>query len=224
MAGDRRRALVRGSLGVVAAMQLLGVGLALLRLTYVNETPADVLTEAAAGQVFDTLVAFLPDRAARRRRARSAGRARRVPQRRLVGGHSHPGGVRARHRLLAWRRRVGRLGQRRRRGVDLRPQARAPLGVFLAAGLLLVFWTRPTGWVVAWTAMAVVLALVVVEFLGRPPRQPVGLREGDDGETSTATLPTVPRQVPRGPSEDVAGEPVAGDSSRRTTETQTPAP
>jgi hypothetical protein len=224
MAGDRRRALVRGSLGVVAAMLLLGVGLALLRLTYVNETPADVLTEAAAGQVFDTLVAFLrtglravallgllvalaaflsgPSSAATRTRAafeRGIGSLR--------GGAESAGwdsGV------------VGAWTYAHKRGLRL--------GVFLAAGLLLVFWTRPTGWVVAWTALGVVLALVVVEFLGRPPRQPAGLRETDEFETPTATLPAVPRQVPRAPSEDAAGEPVAGDSSRRTTETQSPAP
>ena len=60
LAQDRRRALLRGGLGLAAAMILLGAALAVARTWYVNsETPADVLTSGTAGSVFDTLVRFL---------------------------------------------------------------------------------------------------------------------------------------------------------------------
>ena len=41
--------------------------------------------------------------------------------------------------------------------------------MLLAGGLVVVFWTRPTGWVVLGTAVAVLLAVGVVSFLARPP-------------------------------------------------------
>ncbi|QNN52807.1 hypothetical protein [Nocardioides mesophilus] len=59
LARDRRRALLKGALGLTGAMIVLGVLLALARSWYVGATPADILTENAAGSVFDTLVRFL---------------------------------------------------------------------------------------------------------------------------------------------------------------------
>ena len=41
--------------------------------------------------------------------------------------------------------------------------------VLLAGGLVVVFWTRPTGWVVLGTAVVVLIAIGVVSFLARPP-------------------------------------------------------
>jgi hypothetical protein len=46
------------------------------------------------------------------------------------------------------------------------------IGVLVAAGLALVFWDTPSGWVVLGTALVVVLALVVLEFLATPPTAP----------------------------------------------------
>ena len=42
------------------------------------------------------------------------------------------------------------------------------IGTLIAAGLVLVWWTRPTGWVVVMTALVVLVVLAVIEFLGRP--------------------------------------------------------
>jgi hypothetical protein len=42
----------------------------------------------------------------------------------------------------------------------------------IAAGLVLMFWTRPTGWVVLLTALVVLLVLGVIEFFGRLPALP----------------------------------------------------
>ena len=58
LARDRRRALLRGSLGVVAAMLVLGLVLAVGRVMYLSAVPPDVLPEAAAATVFDTFVRF----------------------------------------------------------------------------------------------------------------------------------------------------------------------
>lgn len=235
MAGDRRRALVRGSLGVVGAMLLLGIGLAVLRLTYVNETPGNVLTEAAAGQVFDTLVTFL----------RTGLRAVAVLGLlvALAAFLSGPSSTAVRTRA-AFERGLGSLrGGAESAGWDsggvgvwtYTHKRGLRLGVFLAAGLLLVFWTRPTAWVVVWTALAVALALVLVEFLGRPPRPaadldalrgPVGQETGTSPASSGPAgpaAPTVPRQVARVASSEVPAEPVAGDDARASG-TQTSAP
>lgn len=58
-ATDRRRALLRGALGVVAGMLLVGVGLPIFRATYVESSPTDILPPTAAGHVFDALVLSL---------------------------------------------------------------------------------------------------------------------------------------------------------------------
>jgi hypothetical protein len=63
----------------------------------------------------------------------------------------------------------------------------------VVGGLVLVFWNQPTAWVVVWVALAVVLALAVVEFLGTPSAEPAPSAEG--------SAPAVPRQVPRTPEE-----------------------
>lgn len=196
LARDRRRALVKGSLGVAAAMVVLGVALTLTRMWYVETTPADILSAEAAGGVFDTLVRFLrtslralavaalvvalaaflagPSRAAVKTRAtfeRGMGSAR--------GGAEHAG----------WN--TGRFGAwvfSHRRALQVT--------TFMVGGLVLIFWTQPTAWVVVWTALAVVLALALIEFLGTPPVQPATVPE------TREQAPEVPRQMPRTPAGD----------------------
>jgi len=196
LARDRRRALVKGALGIAAAMVVLGVALTLTRMWYVETTPADILSAEAAGGVFDTLVRFLrtslralavaalvvalaafmagPSRAAVKTRAtfeRGMGSAR--------GGVEHAG----------WN--TGRFGSwvfAHRRALQVT--------TFIVAGLVLMFWTQPTAWVVVWTALAVVLALALIEFLGTPPVQPATVPE------TREQAPVVPRQMPRTPATD----------------------
>lgn len=168
-ARDRRRALLRGALGVVAAMLLLGVVLALLRTWYVETTPAGILTAEGAGNVFDALAA--PLRTGLRATAvlglvvalaafvsgpSAAASALRVRAARGVA--SLQGSADA----AGWRTGpVGPWTYRHRQGLRL--------AVLLAAGLVVVFWTRPTGWVVLGTAVAALLAVGIVSFLARPP-------------------------------------------------------
>ncbi|HSJ20828.1 MAG TPA: hypothetical protein VK964_09660 [Nocardioidaceae bacterium] len=203
LARDRRRALLKGALGIAAAMVVLGVALTLTRMWYVETTPADILSAEAAGGVFDTIVRFLrtslralavaalvvalaaflagPSAAAMRTRAtfeRGIGSAR--------GGAEHAG----------WD--TGRFGAwvfAHRRALQVT--------TLIVGGLVIMFWTQPTAWVVVWTALAVVLALALVEFLGTPPTQPMTAPE------EGAHTPTVPRQMPRTPEGELEPMPTA---------------
>ena len=169
LARDRRRALLRGSLGVTGALVVLGVTLTIVRMAYVETTPADILSSESASNVFDILVRFLrtglrtvavlfllialaafltgPSTAAVRTRAfvdHGIGSARAGTE--AAGWHLDPvGGWVYRHR--------GALR----------------LTTFIVAGLALMFWSQPTVWVVVGVALVVVLVLAIIAFLGRPP-------------------------------------------------------
>jgi hypothetical protein len=207
LARDRRRALLKGALGVAAAMVLLGVVLTLARMWYVETTPANILTEEAAGSVFDTLVRFLrtglralgvlalvvalaaflagPSRAASKTRAtfeRGIGTAR--------------GGAEA----AGWNTgRVGTWTYAHRRALQITAA--------LAGGLVLMFWTEPTGWVVVGIALVVVLLLAVIEFLGQPPVAEAAAPPEAATTEAAAQAPELPRQVPRSEAADAEAPP-----------------
>jgi hypothetical protein len=172
LAGNRRRALLKGALGVTAAMVVLGVALAVARGWYVSSTPANILTEQAAGGVFDTMVRFL----------RTALRATAVlglvvALGAFITGPS-TGAVSTRGRLV---RGIGSL----RGGAEAHGWQSGRVGTWtyahktalriatvIAGGFVLMFWTRPSGWTVIGTALVVLFVLAVIEFLGgRPPAQ-----------------------------------------------------
>jgi hypothetical protein len=167
-AGDRRRALLRGSLGVVVAMLLLGLGLLAFRTVYVQSTPADVLTPETAGQVFDTLVRFL----------RTGLRALAFLGLLLALGAflSGPSAAATRTREVLTRGIGSARGRAQSHGWNTGPVGvwvhghRTPLRTvtLVAAGLVLLFWSNPTAWVVLWTAVVVVLVFALVEFLAQP--------------------------------------------------------
>jgi hypothetical protein len=211
LAGDRRGATLKGALGITASMIVLGAALAVFRSVYVQETPADILSAAAAGNVFDTLVRFL--RTSLRAVAvlglvvaiaafLAGPSAAAVRIRSLFGGGI--GSLRGGAEAAGWR--TGRFG-------TWAHTYRQPLraSVLLAAGLTLVFWSRPTAWVVVWLALLVVLLLAVVEFLATPPTTAEPL-DGEPAAAETAAeVPALPRQRP---GEDHA--PVAtGDAGER---------
>lgn len=169
LARDRRRALLRGSLGVVASMIVLGLALAIGRVMYLDAVPPEVLPEPAAAAVFDTLVRFL-----RTSLRATAVLGLVVAIGAFVTGPA-PAAVRTRHFL---EHGVGSL----RGGAEAAGWNTGPVGAWtfahtralriatlIAAGLVLVFWTRPTAVVVLLTALACLLAFGVIEFLGRPP-------------------------------------------------------
>ena len=201
LARDRRRALLKGGLGLAAAMVVLGVALTLVRMWYVETTPAGILTAEAAGSVFDTLVRFLrtglravavlglvvalaafltgPSTAAVKTRAtleRGIGTAR-------EGAES-----------AGWDTgRVGTWTFAHRRALRI--------SAVIAGGLVLMFWSRPTGWVVVSTALLVVLALAVIEFLATPPVQAAPAPAEASGAGVPEEEPVLPRQVPRADAE-----------------------
>ena len=200
LARDRRRALLRAALGVTGAMVLLGVTLTLLRMTYVETTPAGLLTSESAGNVFDILVRFLrtglravavlgllvalaafltgPSSAAVRARTlfeRGVGSARGGAD--AAGWHLEP---------------VGRWVFAHKRGLQL--------ATFIAAGLTLMFWSRPTVWTVVWVALLVALVLTVIAFLGRPPVVP---------HLATAVQPATAPPAPAAPPEPAPPVPAA---------------
>ena len=172
LARDRRRALLRGSLGVVGSMIILGLALAIGRAMYLDAVPSEVLPETAAATVFDTLVRFL--RTSLRATAvlglvvalgafmtgpaPAAVRARRF----LEGGI---GSLRGGAEAAGWNTGpVGAWIYANKRGLRI--------AILIAAGLVLVFWTRPTALVVLLTALVCLLAFGVIEFLGRPVGPP----------------------------------------------------
>ncbi|HEU4947655.1 MAG TPA: hypothetical protein VFT31_10915 [Kribbella sp.] len=169
LARDRRRALFRGALGVASAMVVLGVGLTIARTLYVGSRPAGILTEEGAGNVFDTLVRFL--RTGLRATAvlglvaalaaflagpsTAAVRTRSGLQR---GIGSLRGGAEA----AGWQTgRIGTWTYAHKRALRI--------SAVIAGGLVVMFWTRPTGWVIVTTALIVALVLGLIEFLGHPP-------------------------------------------------------
>jgi hypothetical protein len=160
---------MRAGLGIAAAMILLGAALAVARTWYVNQTPADVLTPAAAGDVFDTLVRFL------RTGLRAVGVLGLVLAFAAFVSGPSPAAVGTRH---GFTHGIGSL----RKGAEAAGWQTGPVGSWTFAhrralrlvaaalgGVVLMFWSQPTAWVVVGVALVVLLALAVIEFLGRPP-------------------------------------------------------
>lgn len=185
-AGDRRRALLRGALGVVTAMLLAGVALAIFRATYVGSTTVGADHPAAALAVFDTLVHSL----------RTGIRAVAVlgivvaviaylsgPSSSARGTRSIFGNAIAKLRggaeSAGWR--TGGAG------VWFHTHKHVLRAVILiAGGLVVVFWTSPTAWVVVGVAAVVALAMAVLEFLAQPPvPRPVVVAAASETPTPT---------------------------------------
>jgi hypothetical protein len=230
LAHDRRRALLRGALGTTAAMVVLGVALAVARPVYLGALPGEVLSRPAAGSVFDTTIRFLrtglravavlglvvalgaflagPSRAARGARGGFENGLASLRGRAQPAGYT-PGPV---SRWVGAHKNVLRLV------------------VLLGAGALLMFWSRPTGWVVLGLALLALVVLAMVELAapagfpggtadiasapadgtpepasGEPagPGAAPGVGLSDDAADSDGA-PALPRQVPR------AAEPTDG--------------
>jgi hypothetical protein len=168
LARDLRRALQWGALGVTAATVALGLGLSGARALYVDATPAGLLTPQAAGSVFDALVQFLLTGL---RLTAVLGLA--VALAAFVSGLSEAS-VRARATIrggMAWLRGADAAGRRTGPFAGWVGAHRHGLHIAsVAAGVMaLMLWTTPSVWVVAGLALAVLLAVALIELLGRPP-------------------------------------------------------
>ncbi|WP_407837912.1 LPXTG cell wall anchor domain-containing protein [Streptomyces sp. DSM 116496] len=161
----RRRALVAGALGVAAATALLGIGLRVFRVVYLDALPAGVSPEAA-GAVYDTLTHLIHTMirmvvALGLVLALSAwltGPGRRAG---LLRGLWTSGIGAARTTADRAGLRTGPVGPfvRRHRSWIVWALTAAALAAYL-------LWSYPTGWVVVGLALALLFALAVVEFLG----------------------------------------------------------
>jgi hypothetical protein len=167
-ASDHRRALVGAGLGVAASMVVLALGLAVFRAVYLDAVPAAVLPHDAAAVAYDTIVRFL----------RLGLRTVLVLALVVAAGAFLTGqsvtAVRTRQGLagaIGWLRggaeqaglRTGPVGT----WVDANKRV-LRIGAVALAALALVFWGRPTGKVVLGLTLALLAALAVIEFLGRP--------------------------------------------------------
>jgi hypothetical protein len=205
------RALVGAGLGLAVGMLVLGLGIALFRSIYLNSLPLGILNHDAAASFYDTLVRFL------RLGLRTVlvfGLI--VALAGFLTGRSVTA-VRARAGLtkgIAWLR-----GGAERAGFRTGPVGAwvytykrvLRIAVVAIAALVLVFWDQPTGKVIIGITIGVLIALVIIEFLGRPPT-PTGV---EPAEPETAELDT-PAAADLGEPAPSAG-PMVGSSQAQDT-------
>jgi hypothetical protein len=172
VARGHRRALIGAGLGLAAAMLVLGAGLQIFRGIYLNSVPDSVLPSNAAAAIFDTFVRFIKEglRAILVLGLVAAAGA-------FITGPSVTA-VRTRAALasgLAWIRHSGeRAGLRTGPAGQWTHAHRKGLRISAVtlAALLFVFWGQPTAAVVILLAIALLVALGLIELIGRPPGQP----------------------------------------------------
>jgi len=169
VAKGHRRALVGAGLGLAVGMLALALGIVFFRTMYLNSLPLGVLDREAAASFFDTLVRFL------RLGLRTV----------LVFGLVIAlAGFLTGRSVTALRARAGLksgIGWLRG-GAESAGFRTGPVGAWIytykrvlwiaviaIAALVLVFWDQPTGKVIVGITLAVLVVLVIIEFLGRPP-------------------------------------------------------
>jgi hypothetical protein len=169
VAKGHRRALLGAGLGLAGGMVVLAIGIFFLRTIYLNALPLGVLNHDAAASFYDTLVRFL------RLGLRTVlvfGLV--IALAAFFTGRSITA-VRARagmSRGIAWLR-----GGAEKAGFRTGPVGAWVytykrvlwIAVIAIAALVLVFWDQPTGKVIIGITLGVLIALVIIEFLGRPP-------------------------------------------------------
>jgi len=171
-ARGRRRALIGAGLGFAASMLVLGAGLAIARAIYLNSVPASVLPADAATAAFDILVRFI----------RTALRTLLVVGLVVAAGAVFTGPSAA---AVATRSAFSSgLGSLRRSG-ESAGLSTGPVGAWTymhrhalrigavaLAAVIFVFWGRPTAAVTIVIAVLLLVALGLIELIGRPPPQP----------------------------------------------------
>jgi hypothetical protein len=170
IARSHRRALIGAGLGLAAAMLVLAAGLLIFRGIYLNSVPNSKLPADAAAALYDTLVRFI-----------KAGLRTLLVVGLVAAGAAFITGpsvtaVRTRAAFsngFAWVR-----GSGDRVGLSTGPVGRwtyayrkaLRIGATTVAVLVFVFWGRPTAAVVIWIVVVLLIALGLIELIGRPPR------------------------------------------------------
>jgi hypothetical protein len=170
VARRHRRALVGASLGLAASMLVLAALLAVGRTIYLSKVPSSVLPADAASVVFDTIVRFI------RQGLRVLLVFGLVVA--LAGSFTGPS-------ITAVRKRAGFSsafayirGTGERAGISTGPvgiwvyghRLALRIAAVVAAALIFIFWTDPTGLVVLLIAIVLAIVLGLIELVGRPPR------------------------------------------------------
>lgn len=181
----RRRALVTGALAVAVTTGLLGIGLRIFRVIYLDALPAGVSPEAA-GAVYDTMTHLLQTMV---RMVVALGVVVALAAW-LTGPGRRAGLVRG-----LWTSGIGAV----RSTADRAGLRTGPVGPFVrryrtwivwalvvVALVVYLLWSYPTGWVVVGLALALLLALAVVEFLGAG-----GAATSDEEAPSESVAPPV---------------------------------
>jgi hypothetical protein len=181
VARRHRRALIGVGLGIAASMAVLGIGLAIFRSIYLNSVPNATLPANAAAVLFDALVRFIKDGL---RVLLVAGLILAIAA--FFTGPSVTA-VRTRRGLasgLGWIRSGGE-----RAGLSTGPVGRwtwshrmgLRIGAVAVTALIFVFWGRPTVMVAVVLAVLLLVALGLIELIGRPPAQPRAAGHGGGG-------------------------------------------
>jgi hypothetical protein len=167
IARSHRRALIGAGLGFAASMLVLGAGLAIFRSMYLDSVPASAPADAAAA-LYDTLVRFI----------RTALRTLLVVGLVVVAGafFTGPSVTAVRTRLgiasgLGWLRHSGERMGLRTGPVGMWTYAHRTglrVGAVALAALVFVFWGEPTAAVVILIAILLLVALGLIELIGRP--------------------------------------------------------
>jgi chromate transport protein ChrA len=164
LASHRRRALIGAAIGVFLAMLLLGVTLTVFRSVYLDHLPPGA-NQAAAGAVYDALVRFL------RSSVRAVGALAVVTALGAFFVGPSRGAVFTRHffsRGIGAGRDVAVSA-----GLRLGPVGRfvhrfkkwIGVAILAVAAIVLFTWSYPTMLVVIWTAVIVLVAFGIREFL-----------------------------------------------------------
>jgi hypothetical protein len=202
VAREHRRALIAGSLGFVVGMLLIGIGLQVARIMYLDAVPTDVLPRDAAGDIFDTLVRFL--RSGLRAvavlglvmalGAFFTGRSTTAVRTRAMFAHGL-GGIR--EGAEAHGVQTGAVGR-----WTFAHKHALWIALAILGGFTLTFWSRPTAGVVLTTALVVLVLAGLVELVARPP---------DEVQPATGSVAASGALVPspRAPTE--LSEPAARD-------------
>ena len=167
-ARGHRRALIGAGLGFAASMLVLGAGLAIARAIYLNSVPASAPADAAAA-AFDILVRFI----------KTALRTLLVAGLIVAAGAFFTGpsaaAVRTRSAFSSGLGSLRRSGESA--GLSTGPAGTwtyahrhaLRIGAVALAALIFVFWGQPTATVAIVIAVLLVLALGLIELIGRPP-------------------------------------------------------
>jgi hypothetical protein len=172
VARGHRRALIGAGLGFATSMFVLAAALLIVRGVYLNAIPSGTLPSDAAAAAFDILVRFI----------RVALRGLLVAGLVMAAGAFLTGPSASAVRIRSWfaagfgwiRRRAEHLG------VSTGPvghwayahRRRLRIGVVSLAGLIFVFWGEPTAGVVIVFVVLLLVALGLIELVGRLPATP----------------------------------------------------